>query len=272
MSIERLAFSSTQNTGFLSEGERRRCWGCAKQQTPDGHPGVLSNGSTKQRADSVQRRRGSCTFRRAPCAHQKGAREGAVLEGDKGVVLGRGARAGAPWTGTLGWGRPIPGKLGLGHGRGGAELQRGAGHGEASARRPLQGRWSSCPRSKKGRRLGGAAQGGMRAPREGEQRHRAMDAGELTARAQTRGGAAPWLEQRGPQPRGSSAGPIMIHLLLPPPVFFLPLPHVGGRRGGGVGRPWQELGWGRRWQGASAGGGRRQRGEGEKGCWRLWFL
>jgi hypothetical protein len=23
---------------------------------------------------------------------------------------------GAPWTGTLGWGRPAPGKLGLGHG------------------------------------------------------------------------------------------------------------------------------------------------------------
>jgi hypothetical protein len=46
----------------------------------------------------------------------------------------------------------------------------------------------------------------MRAPWEGEQRHRAMDAGELTARARTRRGAAPWLEQRGPRfepaPRG----------------------------------------------------------------------
>jgi hypothetical protein len=44
------------------------------------------------------------------------------------------------------------------------------------------------------------------APWEGEQRRRAMDDDELTARAQTRGGAAPWLEQRGPRlelaPRG----------------------------------------------------------------------
>jgi hypothetical protein len=78
----------------------------------------------------------------------------------RGAGGGRGRFAGAPWTGTLGWGRPAPGKLGLGHGRGGAELQRGAGHGEASARHPLQGRWSSRPRSRKGRRLGGAAQGG----------------------------------------------------------------------------------------------------------------
>ena len=45
--------------------------------------------------------------------------------------------------------------------------------------------------------------------REGEQRHCAMDAGELAARARTRGCVAPWLEQRGPRPRGtplSSAG------------------------------------------------------------------
>jgi hypothetical protein len=32
--------------------------------------------------------------------------------------------------------------------------------------------------------------------REGEQRRHAMDAGELAARARTRGDAAPWLEQR----------------------------------------------------------------------------
>jgi hypothetical protein len=48
------------------------------------------------------------------------------------------------------------------HGAG--EIGEGLGHGEASARCPLQGKWSSRPRSRKGRRLGGAAQGGMRAP------------------------------------------------------------------------------------------------------------
>ena len=44
---------------------------------------------------------------------------------------------------------------------------------------------------------------------EGEQRRRAMDVGELAARARTQGDAAPWLEQRGPRPREtplSSAG------------------------------------------------------------------
>jgi hypothetical protein len=48
-----------------------------------------------------------------------------------------------------------------------------------------------------------------RALREGEQRRRAMDVGELAARARTQGDAAPWLEQRGPRPREtplSSAG------------------------------------------------------------------
>jgi hypothetical protein len=52
-------------------------------------------------------------------ASGEGSIDAAAMEKEGiGAVHGRGARAGVPWTGMLGWGRPAPGKLGLGHGRG----------------------------------------------------------------------------------------------------------------------------------------------------------
>jgi hypothetical protein len=70
-------------------------WGCAKTANHRRASWRAAHCATKQQAGSVRSRRGCCTFRRAPCAHQKGAREGAVLGRRQGTVLGRGARAGA---------------------------------------------------------------------------------------------------------------------------------------------------------------------------------
>jgi hypothetical protein len=49
-----------------------------KQQTTDGHHGVLLTTQQNSKPAARGSRRGCCTFRRAPCAHRKGAREGAL--------------------------------------------------------------------------------------------------------------------------------------------------------------------------------------------------